>query len=1059
MSGSMRESLKALNATFAATSVPYPLPDELVATIENFLERYDDIDEYDAQRFHDDLHALYLRHVAGQPEKHGAFLSALRLLRPVITGETRLTAWWELVLKPTIDGVGHKRLEIEDAREFVLSVVVFDADADTNGEQAHMSALFTKKLLDAYLARTNGPLSIDHDLSPENEFASHELESLIVAFGRKMPKALLLALDRLFVQKQHRIQALNLLSAFVRLQPPHLHQVLETELVQHLEKCLLIDTCAIVIDLALVVLIMFLPHICGALTSDHHLEKMFLIYCRILCWDRLGAAEGTGSGDQYAESDSDEEGGDYDDSEQAWEQVQQSAEYQDSSPPTLIHYFTFLYGLFPLNFMSFIRKPRKYLKSLNFPGARDFDLDQDLIHSRTEPYRKVHLLHPNIFTTTVEDELSENRWAKSDPADVVVECMDLCVAVSPAVQQPGPPPAVALPPVPDIPTRFALDEDGHAAQESEGSWRNTQSTFYVPVSDNEAPDAVEMPLKSKSIKSVKSEVSMASPLLKGRDMMDSPTLPPTRENKKQDLAAHIATAQRLLAQQPSLDNFVQSLAGSNTPATGDFQNHTIASLQREIMLLRNDLNFERYLKLQHLSHIGQLQRKHIKEATAEAETQNLINNNKTLKARLAKANELYAQLKKETLTSRSQSKKWETDLSAKVRSYKDSEKTWHSDEGSLRFELQRTQADYEQLKQIVERAEAEQLKAQQRTKALEYELKDYSTLRDELDAAQDKIISFEDQRREFHSLIQERNDLRNDLEIANMRLNSREQERERTIKAYERRMMELETRLQVSERNTGKPGQLPSSVQQMLDSALAASNAKMQQLKKTHYRLLEQYTELQMKYHELEGQHQAEVGQAYAQERSGHIEFERSQQISRSSSLRQGNNFASNSRYLPPLSTDMDISEEHDYYPDQHPSDTMTSPGSSATPGTPARPSRYDSLQTQQRPQRSQTVPQPYPGFGGAMHPDFSAAYDASLSRAFQAQQPGAAPQSSSKSSFSVDTEGSGNKEKKEKVDPKSEVRYYGRGGAQNIGKKKEKETKKPSSSKTGGFRGLKGIM
>ncbi|CBX93951.1 hypothetical protein LEMA_P036250.1 [Plenodomus lingam JN3] len=1060
MSGSMREALKALNTTFSAPSVPYPLPDELLTTIESFLERYDDIDEHDAQRFHEDFHDLYLRHVAGHSEKHGAFLSALRLLRPVITGETRLTTWWDLVLKPTIDGVGHKRQEISDASEFVLSILVFDVDTDTGGEHAHMSALFTKKLLDAYLARTNSPLSLEHTLSPENEFAVHELESLIVAFGRKMPKALLLALDRLFVQKQHRIQALNLLSAFVRLQPPHLYLVLETELIQHIEKCLLIDTCAVVIDLALVVLIMFLPHICGALTSDHHLEKMFLIYCRILCWDRLGIAQGAESGDQYAESDGDDEEGSYDDSEQAWEQLQQSADYQDSSPPTLIHYFTFLYGLFPVNFMSFLRKPRKYLKSLNFPGARDFDLDQDLIHTRTEPFRKVHLLHPNSFTTTVEDELSENRWSKSDPADVVVECMDLCVAVSPTLQQPGPPPAAALPPVPNIPTRFALEEDASAVHESEGSWRDTQSTFYAHGSDAEAPETLEMPLKSKSIKSVKSEVSMASPLLKARDMMDSPTLPATKESKKQDVAvAHIATAQRFFAQQPSLDNFVHSVAGSNTQAAGEFQNHTIASLQREIMLLRNDLNFERYLKLQHLTHIGQLQRKHIREATAEAETQNLINNNKTLKARLAKANELYAQLKKETLTSRSQSKKWETDLSAKVRSYKDSEKSWHSDEGSLRFELQRTKADYEQLKHIVERAEADKLKAQQRSTALEYELEDYSTIRDELHAAQEKIAACEDQRREFHTLMQERNDLRNDLEIANMRLNSREQERERSIKAYERRIMELETRLHVSERSTSKPGQLPSSVQQMLDSALAASNAKMQQLKKTHYRLLDQYTELQMKYYDLEGQHQVEVGQAYAQEKSGHVEYGRSQQVHRSSSQRQGSTFASNSRYLSPLSTDMEISEEGDYHHDQRPSDVMLSTGSAATPTTAGRPPRFDSQQSQQRPQRSQTTPLPYPGFGGAMHPDFHAAYDTSPNRGLHPQQPGSAPQSSGKSSFSVDTDGSEGKSKKDKVDPKSEVRYYGRGGAQNIGKKKDKEAKKAGSSKTGGFRGLKGIM
>ena len=869
------------------------------------------------------------------------------------------------------------------------------------------------------------------------------------------------------MQKQHRIQALNLLSAFVRLQPPHLHLVRETPLVQNLEKCLLIDNSSTVIELALVVLIMFLPHICGALTSDHHLEKMFLVYCRILCWDKLGNNDGkAGEMDMHDDDDDDSEEEDeenHDSSEQAWEQVQPSMDYPASPPPTLMHYFTFLYGLFPLNFMSFVRKPRRYLKSLNFPGARDFDLDQDLIHSRTEPYRRVHLLHPNMFTTTVEDELSENRWLKSDPADVVVECMDLCVAVSSTLEDPGPPPNAALPPVPEIPSQFTLDDqDGTTVHDSDESWRNTQSTMNVSGDAPQIPD-VEVP-RSKSIKSAVSIKSMASPLLKGRDMMDSPTLPPTTDTKKPDMASPLA--QRFVAQQPSLDSFAQSISGQ-TSGQSDFQNHTMASLQREIMLLRNDLNFERYLKLQHLAHIGQLQRKHIKEATAEAETQNLINTNKTLKAKLAKANELYAQLKKETLTSRSQSKKWESELNNKVRSYKESEKTWHSDEGGLRYELQRTQSDYEQLKKIVERAEAEQLKAQQRTKALEYELEDYSDIRRELESAQDKIIAFEDQRKELHTLIQERNDLRNDLEIANMRLNSREQDRERSIKAYERRIMELESRLQTSDRSTGIPGQLPSSVQQMLDSTLAASNAKMQQLKKTHYRLLEQYTELQMKYHDLEGEREAEMGQLYPRDKAGHVDFGTSR-MSRNSSVRTANNYSS--RYLTPLSTtEVPPNEEQEYYEYRSP-ESVHSPGAGPSP---LRPARLESLQ-HGKPQRSQTAPSPYPGFGGNYGPDFSAAYDASLHNQFQAPKP---PQSSGQSSFSADTDGSSNKDRKEKVEPKSEVRIYGRGkpsvsqparsetdyetgGAQNIGKKvKEKEQKKPSSSKTGGFRGLKGIM
>ncbi|EAT83694.2 hypothetical protein SNOG_08526 [Parastagonospora nodorum SN15] len=958
----MRETVRALNTTFAAPNVPSPLPDDLCATIENFLERYDSIDDHDSQRFHEDLHTLYQRQVAPSPEKHGTFLAVLRCVRPAIIGEARLTTWWSLVLKPTIDAPGHKRQELEDAREFVLSILVYDTESDKDGEHARLSKLFTKRILDAYLARTNVPLVTQDAISPGNELLAQELESVLVAFGRKMPK----------VPSLNTQTTLNLLSAFVRLQPPHLHLVLETPLIQHLEKCLLIDASSTVIELALVVLIMFLPHICASLLSDHHLPKMFLIYSRVLCWDRLGSAEEPRPDDPNDEDDDSQEESENDEgeSEQAWEPVLQSMEYPDSSPPTLMHYFTFLYGLFPLNFMSFVRKPRKFLKSLNFPGARDFDLDQDLIQSRTEPYRRVHLLHPNMFSTTAEDELRENRWLKSDPADVVTECMDLCVAVSSTLEDPGPPPSAALPaiPVPPIPqdsTQFSLDDDGITANDS------------------------------------------------------------------------------------------NSVTTSNSPTNNNFRGQTMASLQREIMLLRNDLNFERYLKLQHLAHIGQLQRKHIKEATAEAETQNLINTNKTLKARLAKANELYAQLKKETLTSRNQSKKWESDLSSKVRTYRDSEKTWHSEEDSLRYELQRTKSDYEHLKQIVEKAEAEQIKAQQRTRALEYELEDYSNLQRDLEAAQEKIMTLEDQRKELHALMQERNDLRNDLEISNMRLNSRELERERSIKAYERRIMELETRLQMSERNTGRPGQLPSSVQQMLDSALAASQAKLQQLKKTHYHLLEQHTELQMKYHDLEAEHEAEQGRYRSQERSGHLDFEKAR-LGRTASTSQrqmSNNH--NSRYLPPLVTEASPSEERDQFHDYQSPNSVTSPTSNALPGLPAR------TEPGQKTQRSHTAPSPYPGFGGSFAgPDFSSAYDSSLNAQFQSQAQGSATaQSSGKSSYSVDTEGSANKDKKDKVDPKSEVRYYGRGGAQNISKKKDKDPKKPSSSKTGGFRGLKGIM
>jgi hypothetical protein len=193
----MREAVRALSSTFSAATVPSQLPDELQQTIDAFLERYHDIEDHDSQRFHEDLLALYMRHVAGNPEKHGPFLSALRRVRPALTGEARLEEWWGRVVKPTIDGAGHKRHEIEEARALLLDILAYDADEDRNGEHARVSKHFMKILLDAYLARTKVPSSAGDFVSPEDDFVAQELETILVSFGRKKPKVRALSLLRL----------------------------------------------------------------------------------------------------------------------------------------------------------------------------------------------------------------------------------------------------------------------------------------------------------------------------------------------------------------------------------------------------------------------------------------------------------------------------------------------------------------------------------------------------------------------------------------------------------------------------------------------------------------------------------------------------------------------------------------------------------------------------------------------------------------------------------------------------------------------------------------------
>jgi hypothetical protein len=62
------------------------------------------------------------------------------------------------------------------------------------------------------------------------------------------------------------------------------------------------------------------------------------------------------------------------------------------------------------------------------------------------------------------------------------------------------------------------------------------------------------------------------------------------------------------------------------------QNMLIAALKREVLLLRNEMNFEMFLKQQHLQHIGRLHREHVMDTSVEAERQQLVSHLHSLAA-------------------------------------------------------------------------------------------------------------------------------------------------------------------------------------------------------------------------------------------------------------------------------------------------------------------------------------------------------------------------------------------------------------------------------------------
>lgn len=695
--------------------------------------------------------------------------------------------------------------------------------------------------------------------------------------------------DKFFVKKDYRAQILLLICEFIRNGPPHLHQLLQTPLFNNLLRCLQIDTSTTIISLAMTALIMFLPHIPNNIAT--HLPALFNIYCRILFWERERELSSESVSDQpdaekiaLQENDAKES--------PEWEQLSYSFESDSETVPELSHYFTFLYGLYPINFMSYIRKPGRYLRHANSHSVDNIEVQPSEIRQRSEPFRQGHLLHPNFYTMTIESELTDlNRWMNSEAADVVASCMALCAPIYPLIRLSSRvPQGPGIPPI--ITEDTDIDRDASdkpllsrddvrtsrlyrlSTETDNASWRNTTSTIVdTPDSSRRQSSAERKVSQSKSMPIADSPT--LGPL---ETQTDSPTLPPPLlRTDSQERLERAPMFQRGLQQslpneseisfissqqrEPSIaDSYLQSLEKYQAPGSPSLRpspteglteataegNWTVTSLRREIMLLRNEMNFERYLKQQHLSHIGELRRKHVKEATVEAETQHLLNSNKMLKSKLDEARNTITQMKKESEKSRTHSKKWEAELTLKLRALREEQKKWNIETEALHRDLESSIQSNNELKQLVVKAEADALGSKQKVQSIEGSVDELERLRAELDKLTGSLRTYEAREVEIERAKASEALALTKVEILEMKLQSRENELEIVRRAANRERDAL--KLELEEARLDLRDRQPQGFQSMLDEALAVSRSRLAEAQKAHGHLLMKYTRLQGQY-------------------------------------------------------------------------------------------------------------------------------------------------------------------------------------------------------------------
>ncbi|KAJ5000945.1 Tuberous sclerosis 1 protein-like protein [Colletotrichum sp. SAR 10_66] len=787
-SASLKDLSKALTS-FLSASPSLPLPDDITQVIEAYLNKHEEYSDSSSDRLQDDLLGLYEKHVKGTPSKYAVFIHIFRLLVPVLRTPARLFKWWDILNDPVLENFTREKGLMEESHNATLEVLMLGhVDNDDSTAEPTVNP-FAQRLLsswkDKYYKTQSG-----NDLTGES--SERAIRQALLTYGKKRPKDFLFTLDKSFVRSECRARV-----------------------------------------------------------------------AKLLCDERIGVIEATSDeGEQKASSS-------------GWETCHFSPETDDIDVPHLANYFTILYGLYPINFMDYIRKPQRYLRHANAANPDEVEVQPTEIRHKSERFRQSHLLHPNFYTLTIESEKTDfGRWMTSEPAEVVAECMalrfsaDTFAVVNPDVAQAVEGEGSLLSDESDRdglgPALLSDAAPGAGAE----SWR----TIRTPEEASRASSRVHSTAQRQS--SLSSQPSNRNSLEAPRTDVpgDSPTLPPQlnpssshthlqdmihsnkviksglHQSLANDSVPSLALSHQDSAAEKSSTQLPPPPAAISAPSSAADGQTQIAFLQRQLLLLQNDLNFERYLKQQHMAHIGELRRRQVQEAASEAETQNLILNNRTLRKRLEDSKKAEMQIRKESEKSRTLAKKWESDLSAKLRTLREESRKTKLEIQSLQQELHAAREECEKLKKLVCDAEVKELNSKQNMQSIEINAADIDRLRAEVERLLISERNLQAKETERQEALASASQAENKATMLDLKLQAREEELQKTKKLFQTQIGVLNAKL--LEAHEGLHNRRTAETKAAVESALAASRAKQAELQKQYTTLMRKYTVLQSQVEE-----------------------------------------------------------------------------------------------------------------------------------------------------------------------------------------------------------------
>ncbi|KAI4524385.1 hypothetical protein K525DRAFT_235719 [Schizophyllum commune Loenen D] len=640
-------------------------------------------------------------------------LAVLSHLEPVLSADIIISSWFDILLRPALREAKLSTTSVDQAKELVLSAL---RKADDVSYDKVCS--FRRRLLDLYLGATFNEAGDDVlewaelDEREKEKWAcwKSNLEDVLLKHGTQCPSEFMAEVNAHFAQPEHRLQLIALLDLyatteeFANIAPIFAQHELFTSLLNSL----MLDNSSTACTCSILLMVKMLPNFAVHASRDlkRVLPTLLAILARIMSWRGRPAPTFEDPDiipvydpDLEAELDRDTRQPLHINPDLQWQRLELTFSAATSAPSPRPLY-TMLYYLFPCNVIKFLRSPIDYLLFHEVPSPYTVEwsaaLDDAEIRSKSEHLVRTHICHPIMIWQDATIEMGDtNFWSKYDVARMtsdasMLDIIHTSVGVRERFATLGNTIAstAAEPPAPAV-----LDADPHPTVPV----RVADTSAGKPLISIQDMVTASVALKSRMDVSI-SKAATAWPNLlfaNGNGPGTSPSSPSPSHHTLPGDTASITTT---------------DVQNSSRVA------QALASLQREVVLLRNELNFELWLSRENVKNIGRLYQDRTLYRSAETERQALYNK---LRKYRTQVNDLERQLREhKQLASSTKNKfsEWNMELAQKLKQLREAQKVANDEKAALRQAEKQAKALFEAQGKLL--AEANQTVFDLRTQIL-----------------------------------------------------------------------------------------------------------------------------------------------------------------------------------------------------------------------------------------------------------------------------------------------------------------------------------------------------